>query len=198
MSRPMDDRPFPPRTSLPDWSATDLGLDQTARSYTVIVLGREPSGIADRWGQSLEQAGIPHDRCDLSADGLPRWVADDAEPWFERLLARHRVGWRAAVCGEEIGVLRMLGLARLAGLLQSEVRGIATDRERSFVYCPHCTARTLRPHPTPTVVCSGCGRELEVHPHISHTLDCYLASDRAARDRRRVRAAASPEPAQPR
>ena len=180
---------YAPRTSLMRWDEMDRSLPSDGRAWTVVRMGRDPEGLADRWVGELHAAGTPVELERIASDLLVRWTQASAPGWFRHLAAGHRVGWRLAATGEEVGVLRVIALARAAGMLESEVVAVATDRRRSFVYCPHCRHRTLRRQPNPTIACSGCGRELVVHPHVSQTLDAYLGSDRAARERRRVPAA---------
>ena len=54
---------------------------------------------------------------------------------------------------------------------------LITDDERRRVWCPHCTATTEADvRPGESVPCSGCGRTLAVHAHVSRRRAAYLGT----------------------
>jgi hypothetical protein len=187
MPRPMDDAPYPPRTSMPSWPSQPGDLDIAATSYTLFSLGEADNAALRQWRRMLEDAGVPHDAVVVDAPYLADWI-EDLPRTMVPLAAGRRVGWRIAAAGEEAAVLALAAAARETGLLDVELTLFVTDTRRIRVYCPHCKAHTLAAaRPGSVVRCSGCALDLEVHPHLSLHTGMYLGTDRAARERRRVR-----------
>ncbi|GLB65968.1 dimethylamine monooxygenase subunit DmmA family protein [Arthrobacter mangrovi] len=193
MPRTMDDAPYPPKTSMPDWPAEPGRLDPAAVSYTLFSLGEADKAVLRRWARTLEDAAVPHDAVVVDTRYLAAWI-EDLPQTMVTLAAGRRVGWRIAAAGEESAVLAVAAAAREAGLLDVELTLFVTDSRRIRVYCPHCKSHTLaEARPGSVVRCSGCALDLEVHPHLSLHTGMYLGTDRAARERRRVRQSRTPD-----
>ncbi|AGP30439.1 hypothetical protein A606_03950 [Corynebacterium terpenotabidum Y-11] len=107
---------------------------------------------------------------------------------LRRMLQTSTVGLRLLITGTEWQVLTVAAVARECGLLTSEIRASATSPGISgeavplIVFCAHCEAETLSPATTPgaTTACAGCGRHLEIHPHVNSSQARYLGSDATA------------------
>lgn len=182
-----DDTAYPAKTTRPSWPPLPEALCQEAMNYTLFSLGKTDGLALNRWKHELAEAAVSYDVVTVPPDALLDWVKE-ASAAIELLASNRLVGWRIAAAGEEVAVLALCSAARQVGLIDPEMVVFVESSERIMVYCPHCKSRTIdSARPGSAIFCSGCFLQLEVHPHLSHHLGMYLGTDKAARDRRRVR-----------
>ncbi|MGK5113891.1 MULTISPECIES: dimethylamine monooxygenase subunit DmmA family protein [unclassified Geodermatophilus] len=155
-------------TSVPRWPAGDPGVDPAARS--VAMLGFGPAGVAAvrRWLPQVPP-GTPVTATTTGAADAA--VLDE----LARRVAASSVGWRLMLAGPEADVLAARAVAVDGGLLDAEVRTAVTDTGRKRVFCPHCRTTTEAEVDVGAETgCSGCGRRLVVHWHVSRRSGSYL------------------------
>ncbi|WP_312778369.1 dimethylamine monooxygenase subunit DmmA family protein [Corynebacterium variabile] len=185
----------PPATSLPRWAALPPQIDDTSSEQMMVVCDGD-DGTGEHWLRELRARGIEPLQVRVRAPEAtaPRLLAADADrglnglPQLRRMLLTSTVGLRLLVTGTEWQVLTVTAVARECGLLASEIRasatspGISGDAVPLIVFCAHCEAETLSPATTPgaTTTCAGCGRHLEIHPHVNSSQARYLGSDATA------------------
>lgn len=124
---------------------------------------------------ALEMATRLQARFDGAAVPLETLAAQaEAPPFDERLLdllQRSPVGTRLYVCGDEVFLWHVQGLARQAGLLDEEIELFRSGARRRL-YCVHCS--TLQEvGAAGETTCSGCGVRLLVRNHFSRRLGAY-------------------------
>ncbi|MFG1922320.1 dimethylamine monooxygenase subunit DmmA family protein [Cryptosporangium sp. NPDC048952] len=158
-------------TSVPRWPTTDPGIDESGRAFAVMAFGGEAAGVAADWCERIR------------ALARPVWVRrseradEDALAALADRLRLVNVGWRLLLAGPEIDVLRAHAVALDGGALDAELRILVTDDRRRRVRCAHCAATTEADvRPDERLRCSGCGRTLVVHAHVSRVHAAYLGS----------------------
>jgi dimethylamine monooxygenase subunit C len=159
-------------TSVPPW-AVDLvrpPADLSGRSWTVLAIGAAAEPIARQW-----LAEITEQRPDapVRVHQVP-----DAEAACAALsidLADAVVGWRLLLAGPAHACLRVRAAAIDLGVADDEMTIASTEVRTREIFCPHCKRTTLAEVAlTDEVPCSGCGRVLFVHYHVSRRLGRHL------------------------
>ncbi len=141
-------------------------VDASGRSFAVLSLGEPGHVVTARWVARLEALGRR----------TSRHRADEGDPaaaaWAGERAGAARVGWRFMVAGPEDDVLLACAAVRARGALDAEVTAHATHAARRRVACVHCGATSTTSGRRAS--CSGCGRVLEVRPHVSRRLAAHL------------------------
>ncbi len=153
-------------TSEPVWPVLAPDVDASGRAFAVLSLGEPAHAVAAGWVARLEALGrrpVWH----RAAEGEPAAAA-----WAGERAEAARVGWRFMVAGPEDDVLLACAAVRARGALDAEVTAHATHAARRRVACVHCGATSTTS--TRRASCSGCGRVLEVRPHVSRRLAAHL------------------------
>lgn len=159
-------------TSVPPW-AVDLvrpPADLSGRSWTVLAIGAAAEPIARQWA-----AEVTKHRPDAAL--LIHHVADaDAACSALRAdLAGAVVGWRLLLAGPAHACLRVRSAAIDLGVADDEMTIASTEVGTREIFCPHCKHTALaRVDLTDELPCSGCGRVLFVHYHVSRRLGTHL------------------------
>lgn len=158
-------------TSVPRWPRTDPGVDETGRGYAVMAFGAVAAVAAGEWCRRIAVLGRPaRVRRAESAD-------EEALRVLGRWLAEASVGWRLMLAGPQADVLRAHAVALDGAALDAEMRILVTDDRRRRVWCAHCAATTEADvRPDQHLPCTGCGRTLVVHAHVSRSRAAYLGS----------------------
>ncbi|TQS42123.1 dimethylamine monooxygenase subunit DmmA family protein [Cryptosporangium phraense] len=146
-------------------------IDETGTSFAVVTFGADGAAVGAGWVARIRALGRP----------LWEWPGSagvaDVEGGLKALgeqVAAARVGWRLLVAGPEADVLRARAVALAGGAVDAEVTAVVTDDRTRRVWCAHCGTTT--PTGDPSVRCSGCGRALVVHDHLSRRRAAYLGS----------------------
>ncbi|AWT26572.1 MULTISPECIES: dimethylamine monooxygenase subunit DmmA family protein [Corynebacterium] len=187
--------PSPPATSLPRWAPAPPPVDDTSSEQMLVICDGD-AGAGDHWLRELRSRGIEPLQVRVRAPRLcapvPVHTAEERGltglSQLRRMLDTATVGLRLLVTGTEWQVLTVTAAALECGLLRSEIRAVATspgisgDPVPLIVFCVHCEAETLSPAAAPggTVTCAGCGRLLDIHPHVNSSRARYLGSDATA------------------
>ena len=80
-----------------------------------------------------------------------------------------------AVAGPLTAVLPLRARALDGGLVDAELAVATTSTDELLVACAHCAAVTSAPtHVGGIVACTGCGRRLVVHHHVSRRQGTFL------------------------
>ena len=171
VDRPAAEVPAPRRTSVPTWTDQIPSLDASGRQYLVVAVGAGAAAAADQWRR--QAAGTGKQVHVLHLQELhPR-----SRPEVLDAVMRLHVGARIAVAGDEADVLEVGTWCAGAGVLPEEVLTHALSRNAIAVFCVHCENTQRVPSaPGALVTCTGCGRRLEVHEHVSRHRGSYLAS----------------------
>lgn len=154
-------------TSVPRWSTSVPSADLSGRSYAVMTFSDACLPAARRWWRELT--------------GRPVWTwhgsraDDEALAALREQIAEASVGWRLLLAGPEHDVLKARSEAVRAGVLDAEITVTVSASGRRRVWCAHCG------HETEAAVdigartgCTGCGRSLLVHHHVSRRHAAYL------------------------
>lgn len=165
-----------PALTRPQSLGTPL-LDTSGTSFLIISYGDgENSGVARSWlTEALEI-------------GPAQWLtfalfSSDAERQLSRTLTSSANGLRIMIVGAQFDVLQATALVLRSGALAEEIRCLVSDVSTVPIYCAHCReTNCVAGEPGDRVVCPGCARALEIHPHLSAARGSYLASDACARD----------------
>lgn len=171
-----DDIAWPSRTSRPEWPPSPPALPPGATAWTLLSLGSPSGEPLARWRRDLAAMTPqpPASVVEIDREALDGWLAL-LPLWFAAEAARHVVGWRIAVAGEERAVLAVAAAARSAGLLPTEMVLHADVATGKRVYCPSCSAVTDAAGDD-RVRCGGCGRLLVIQPHCSRRRGAYLGT----------------------
>ena len=168
----------PPALSLPHWPEVPPAIDPSGRGFLVIAVGadRQMAATASRWVKAAEEIG-PTTLVELGAMTSPQ---DRAA--LGQALGQARTGVRIYATGGQYDVLQVLAAALEAGAIPAELHSFVTSRRDLPMFCVHCRA-TGRVEAAPGALadCPGCGRTLEVHPHLAAARGSFLASDATAR-----------------
>ena len=161
-------------TSVPSWTiaAVQPDADTSGRSWTVIAFGPSGSEAARRWrAQITPFAGGSAVRThEVAADG-----DEQARAALIADLADARVGWRLMMAGPAHSCLRLRALAIALGVADDEMTVASTEVTSRSVQCAHCRTVTCASVELGEVLpCSGCGRNLLVHHHVSRRLGAHL------------------------
>ncbi|MCP2252713.1 hypothetical protein LY13_001456 [Prauserella aidingensis] len=164
----------PPFYSLPEWPAEPPPVDPAGTSYVVVAIGghARTREVARAWVEEAEAAAP------TVLAVLDSMSADTDRATFGEVLAAARTGCRLLLVGGQYDVLTASTAAHDAGALPGEIAAFVVDTGDAPIHCAHCRA----PHrvaggPGDEVTCPGCGRLLEIHPHLAWSLGCFLASD---------------------
>lgn len=179
MSAAADEAVKPPQLALPAWPAAPEPVNARAAGYLVVAIGPEEStrSVAGEWAAAAAAiAPVVLLVLDTMAS------AADRES-LQTMLGRVRTGWRILVAGGQYDVLQALAATRDAGATPGELTSFAVHTRDLPVFCAQCrhTSRVVGA-PGDEVECPGCGRTVDIHPHMSAALGSFLASDARARD----------------
>jgi hypothetical protein len=154
-----------------------IAVDGSGISFLIISFGSgEHAALARAW---LTEA---------AESGPVQWLtfADynpETRSQLSRALSSSLNGVRIMVAGRQFDVLQTIALARSAGALETEVRGLVTSTVDLPIYCAHCRATSRVVGGVGDVVtCPACVRTVEIHAHLSGVRGSYLASDALARE----------------
>lgn len=90
-----------------------------------------------------------------------------------KILADSHMGLRLYICGSEIFLWKVAGIARATGMHKSEYNMQLIGSKARRVYCPHCEA-TSEGVTTDIHECDGCGLTLVNCDHFSREMGAYL------------------------
>jgi hypothetical protein len=159
-------------TSVPTWATTAErpDADLSGRYWTVVAIGVDADVIAHEWAAQIA-AHAP------GADIRVHRVTDDdaASAAVTADLADAVVGWRLMVAGPAHACLRLRAHAMQCGAADDEITVASTAVRTREVRCALCgTVTRGEMRLGDELRCSGCGRNLVVHHHVSRRLGAHL------------------------
>lgn len=165
-------RPALEMTSVPLW-ATDTvrpDADLSGRYWTVLAIGSEAGDVATDWAAQIA-AHAPR------AEIRVHRVGDDgaAQDALSADLVDAVVGWRLMIAGPAHACLRVRAQALRSGVADDEITVATTAVAIRAVRCALCGTVTSAEMGLGDVLsCSGCGRNVIVHHHVSRRLGAHL------------------------
>jgi hypothetical protein len=171
-------RPALELTSVPSWAVAPgrPDADVSGRYWTVVAFeaaDAEPGPTAEIVAGWLAQIAARHP----GATARVHRVDDDAAAIAALTddLGTALVGWRLLIAGPADACLRLRAHAVRSHVGDDEITVASTDVGRRDVRCAHCRTTTRAAVELEGVVpCSGCGRELVVHYHVSRRVGAHL------------------------
>ncbi|AKK27224.1 dimethylamine monooxygenase subunit DmmA family protein [Mycobacterium sp. EPa45] len=159
-------------TSVPPWAVepTCPTADLTGRQWTVLAIGADAAGIAERWVAEIgDSCPATEPRVHHVADATSACTALDTD------LADAKVGWRLLLAGPAHACLRVRARALELGAADDEITIASTEVATREVYCAHCRrTTTASAQLTDEIVCCGCRRRLFVYYHVSRRIGAHL------------------------
>ena len=162
-------RPALELTSVPPWTitATVPDADTSGRAWTIIAIGHAQDVIT-RWEGQLGDHRNSVEVHRVDTDEQARAVIDTA-------VATAVVGWRLMIAGPAYLNLRVRAHALAHGIADDEITIASTEVAHRDVFCTHCRAVTTAAVEIDGLVgCTGCGRKLVVHYHVSRRAGEFL------------------------
>jgi len=159
-------------TSVPPWAVAEVRpqADLSGRSWTLLAVGACAEPVVEQWAAEVT-AHRPG--ADLRVHHVPDPEAACAALAAD--LADAVVGWRLLVAGPAHACLRVRSAAMRLGVGDDEMTIASTEVGTREIFCAHCKHTTVAEvELTGEVPCSGCGRELFVHYHVSRRLGTHL------------------------
>jgi uncharacterized Rossmann fold enzyme len=165
-------RPALETTSVPLWATSTArpDADLSGRYWTVVAIGAEAEAVATDWAAQIA-AYAPR------ADIRVHRVADDgaAQEALSADLVDAVVGWRLMIAGPAHACLRVRARALRCGVADDEITVATTAVAVRAVRCALCGTVTSAEMGLGDVLsCSGCGRSVVVHHHVSRRLGAHL------------------------
>ncbi|WP_167103342.1 dimethylamine monooxygenase subunit DmmA family protein [Mycobacterium sp. DL592] len=159
-------------TSVPPWAVEEVRppADLSGRSWTVLAIGTDAEPVAQQWAAEV---GSHH-----AGAALRIHHVSDAEAACSVLaadVADAVVGWRLLLAGPAHACLRVRSRAIDLGVGDDEMTVATTEVNTRTVYCAHCRhVSTAEIELTGELPCTGCGRRLFVHYHVSRRVGSHL------------------------
>jgi hypothetical protein len=167
-------RPALELTSVPGWAvaSTRPPADLTGRYWTVVGFGDEAGTVLKLWTDQIA-AHRPDATPDVHSFGV-----DSLDVAVEAVTAAIKtavVGWRLMLAGPAYACLKVRAHALRLGVADAEIVVASTEVDTREVICVHCDNRNaVRVDLEDTSPCTGCGRNLFVHYHVSRLTGAHL------------------------
>jgi dimethylamine monooxygenase subunit C len=165
-------RPALASTSVPTWATTAErpDADLSGRYWTVVAIGADADIMSEQWAAQIAahapDADIRIHRVDDDDAAVAAVTAD---------LVDAVVGWRLMVAGPAHACLRLRAHAMQCGAADDEITVASTAVTTRDVRCAFCATVTRGEMDLgDELSCSGCGRTVVVHHHVSRRLGTHL------------------------